>query len=486
MNTILFNTARLIRLTRIVLGLGVALIASGCATNPVTGKSDFVLMSEEREIALGVQSNEQILKQYNVYEHPQLQSYVNRLGQKLANQSHRSHLDFHFTLLDSPEVNAFALPGGYVYITRGIMAYMNNEEQLAGVLGHEIGHVTARHGVRQHGAQTAAGLIGLIATIATGSQQVAQASSQFGGALIRGYGRSHELEADRLGAEYLALTDYDPEKMLGVVGILKNQEEFELQRAREEGRQPRVYHGVFSTHPRNDQRLQEVVRAADKFKNPDAVQTNPEDFLKLMDQVTFGHSEEQGITRGNRFYHKPLDFTLTFPHGWRIENQPQQLVAISPAGDAALIVQIDKLENGESPKQYLHRKFQNLQSGKSISGGSYTGVASGQTPFGDGPFRVISVPHRDSVFVVAGFAKGDRPDNLFIDTGKSIRKLKSSELKHATAKSIKLIRAKSGDSFAKLAKQTDLGKYAEDRLRLLNGMYPDGEPQAGQLIKVIQ
>ena len=160
-----------------------------------------------------------------------------------------------FTLLDSAQVNAFALPGGYVYITRGIMAYMNSEEELAGVLGHEIGHVTARHGVRQHGAQTAAGVIGVLATIATGSREVAQASNQLGGALVRGYGRKHELEADRLGAEYLALTNYDPEKMLDVVEILKDQEEFEIQRAREDGREPRVYHGVYSTHPSNDLRL---------------------------------------------------------------------------------------------------------------------------------------------------------------------------------------------------------------------------------------
>lgn len=480
------KSSNIIRLAKFAIFIAVLSVITGCATNPVSGKSDFVLMSEENEVVLGKQNHEQILKQYKVYENPKLQQYINEVGQKLASQSHRSHLDFYFTLLDSPEVNAFALPGGYIYITRGIMAYMNNEEQLAGVLGHEIGHVTARHGVRQHGAQTAAGIIGLIATIATGSRQVAQASNQLGGALISGYGRNHELEADRLGAEYLARTDYDPEKMLGVVGILKDQEEFELQRAREEGRPPKVYHGVFSTHPRNDQRLQEVIRAADKFKNPDAVETNPENFLRLMNNVTFGHSEEQGITRGNRFYHKSLDFTLTFPENWRIENQPNQLVAIRPDSGAAIIVNIDKLKDGETSAQYLHRNFQNLQNGRSVSGGSYTGIASGQTPFGSGPFRVTSVPHKDNIFVVAGFAKSQPPDQLFIDTAASIRKLKSKERELATAKRIKLIKAKAGDTFAKLARQTDIGNYAAEQLRLLNGMYPDGEPQRGQLIKIIQ
>ena len=275
-----------------VIALGACLLAStGCATNPVSGESNFVLMSEEQEIAMGKKNHVEVMKQYKEYQNPTLQAYVDEIGQKLAEAGHRGHLDYTFTLLDSPQVNAFALPGGYIYITRGIMAYMNNEEQLAGVLGHELGHVTARHGVRQHGAQTAASVIGVLATIATGSKQVAQASSQVGGALVSGYGRQHELEADRLGAEYLARTGYDPEKMLGVVGILKDQEEFEKQRAREEGREPRVYHGVYASHPENDDRLQEVIRAADKFKNPDARQTNPEVFLGLMEDVTLLRSK---------------------------------------------------------------------------------------------------------------------------------------------------------------------------------------------------
>jgi len=459
---------------------------AGCATNPVSGDSDFVLMSEEQEVAMGAQSHQQVMKQYEVYQNPELQKYVDEIGQKLAKKSHRENLDFHFTLLDSPEVNAFALPGGYVYITRGIMVYMNSEEQLAGVLGHEIGHVTARHSVRQHGAQTAAGLIGVLATIATGSQQVAQASNQLGGALISGYGRGHELEADRLGAEYLARTGYDPEKMLGVVGILKNQEEFELQRAREEGRQPRVYHGVFSTHPENDQRLQEVIRAADKFKNPDASETDPEIFLRLMDNVTFGHSENQGILRGNRFYHNALDFTLAFPQDWRVENHPERLVAVSPDSSAAMIVQLDVLKGGETTAQFLRRNFGSLENGQPIDGGGYTAIASGQTPFGTGPFRVTSVPHNGRVFVVAGFAKSQRPDQQFVDTAKSIRKLKSKERKMAQAKKITLIRAKATDTFASLASKTDLGEYAEEQLRLLNDMYPDGEPQPGQLIKIVR
>ena len=332
-------------------------VASGCATNPVTGDSDFVLMSEEQEIAMGKQAHAQIMKQYSPYDDPALQAFVDRIGESLAVASHRKNLVFHFTVLDSPEVNAFALPGGYVYITRGIIAYMNSEEELAGVLGHEIGHVTARHSVRQHRDQTLAGAAGVVTAILTGSSAAADMVNMGGGALVRGYGRNHELEADRLGAEYLARTGYDPELMLKVVGILKDQEGFEIQRAREENREPRNYHGIFSTHPRNDQRLQEVIAAANKFKNPAAKHTDPGNFLRLLDGLTFGNGEDQGIVRDNHFYHKGLDVTVTFPSQWRIENQPTQLVAVRPDNAAAMIVQIDDQNRRETPAQYLHRKF---------------------------------------------------------------------------------------------------------------------------------
>ena len=128
---------------------------SGCASNPVSGKQDFVMMSEQQEIALGRSSDAEVRKQYKVYANPALQSYVDRVGQKVAAHSHRPNIHYHFTVLDTPEINAFALPGGYVYITRGILAYLNSEAEMAAVLGHEVGHVTARHGVRQQSAAQA-------------------------------------------------------------------------------------------------------------------------------------------------------------------------------------------------------------------------------------------------------------------------------------------------------------------------------------------
>ncbi len=458
----------------------------GCATNPVTGKQNFVLMSEEQEVALGKQYHAEVMKQYQVYDDPELNALVQRLGAELAAKSHRSNLNFQFTVLDSPEVNAFALPGGYVYITRGIIAYMNSEEQLAGVLGHEIGHVTARHSVRQHATSTAAGVLGAIATIATGSQSVNQLSNTLGGALVSGYGRSHELEADRLGAEYLAVTGYDPQMMLGVVGILKDQEAFELQRAREENRQPRVYHGLFATHPDNDRRLQEVVRAAEKFKNPEAKRTDSDAFLRALDNMTFGHGEDQGIVRGNRFYHKNLDFTIAFPEGWRIDNQPDRLLAVSADNNAVFMVRIDNRKQSESPERYLQRNFNQLSSVQKIDNDSATALVRGENPFGTNTMRVAAVFQRDQVYVMYAAARGALPDRQFIDSVKSIRALNSRERELASARHIRLIRARSGDTFSSLARRSDLDAYAEEQLRLLNGMYPDGEPKAGQWIKIVE
>lgn len=459
---------------------------AGCATNPVTGNPNFVLMSEEQEIALGRQYHEQVMKEYTEYKDPALNALVQRLGKELAAESHRNELEWTFTLLDSPEVNAFATPGGYVYITRGIIAYMNSEEELAGVLGHEIGHVTARHGVRQQSAQTSAGLVSGILAAVTGVQAVGQVSNALGQVAVRGYGRNHELEADRLGAEYLAETGYDPEKMLGVVGLLKDQEEFEKARAQAENREPRTYHGVFSTHPRNDQRLQEVVRAAEKFRNPNPKQTNPEEFLKTLDGVAFGSSEEQGVLRGNKFYHKGLDLGLTLPPEWKVDNQPTQLVVVSPGQDRAIIITI--ADASTSPEQYLRSNYQNLQSLQSIGGDAYTGIA--QLPSGSGqrPARVAATRHQGKIIGVNGLSKSGQilPDDEIYEVVRSVRSLNAEERKLASAKKIDLVRAKPGDSFASLAKESDLEEYAEEQLRLLNGKYPDGEPAPGEMVKIIR
>ena len=463
-----------------------ALALCGCAVNPVTQRSDFVLMSEEQEIALGARSHGQIMRQYRAYDDAALQAVVTRIGRQLAAVSHRSHLDFHFTVLDSPEVNAFALPGGHIYITRGIIAYMNSLEELAGVLGHEIGHVTARHGVRQHAASAAAGFLGALITAAAGDNEAAgDVTDMLGGALISGYGRKHELEADRLGAEYLARGGYEPRKMLEVIGILKDREEFEKARAREEGREPSNYHGIFSTHPDNDRRLREVVAAADRHKREGVKPADRARFLRLLEGVTFGESERDGITRGRRFYHRELDLFAEFPAEWRIHNLPAQLRAVRADNRAALFIEI-KERNGGDARRHLLREYPGIREVRALGRGRHAGVITANTAFGKIPAQIAAVAHGDGTLFVAGFAEDGIPKREVLNTAKSLRRLKAGERKLAKARRIRIVRAAGGRRFADYARGAGLGAHGADQLRLLNGVYPNGEPAAGKLIKIIR
>ena len=182
------------------------------------------LMTEKSEIAKGRKMHEEMMSKGARYDDEELQAYVQRIGARMAAISHRPHLEYTFTVIDDQNINAYALPGGFIYINRGLLGYMENEAQLAAVLGHEIGHVTAKHASRQQTANATNKLVQLVALLATRNYDVANTASMLGTGLVRGYGREHELEADRLGAEYLHATGYDTDALLDVIGILKNQE----------------------------------------------------------------------------------------------------------------------------------------------------------------------------------------------------------------------------------------------------------------------
>ncbi len=290
--------------------VALAITLAGCSSNPVTGGKDFSLINKDQEVAMGRQGHQSILKTMKRYNNANLQAYVNGIGQTLARKSHRNKLKYTFTVLDDPTVNAFALPGGYIYITTGLMAYLNSEGELAGVLGHEIGHVTARHGVKQQSAGIASSILIDIITRNAGKAN-AGSLNQIGTALIRGYGRDHELEADRLGAEYLARVGYQPQSMIDVVSVLKAQEEFDKFQARQEGRKSRAYHGVFASHPSNDLRLQKVIAAAKSIKTAGTRSTNHDGYLQHINGMKYrinknsygriiaGRATTRGLTYAN-------------------------------------------------------------------------------------------------------------------------------------------------------------------------------------------
>ncbi len=486
---------RLPRALRTALLTAVALSAinlGGCATNPVTGGADFVLMSEAQEIQLGRGSDPKIREQYGVYDDDKLQAYVQQVGERVAARSHRPQLKYRFTVLDSPDVNAFALPGGYIYITRGIMSYLNSEAELAAVLGHEVGHVTARHSVRQYSAATAGQVL---TSILLRSQAGQDLFNVLGQALLSGYGRDQELEADRLGAQYLARTGYDPDAMIEVVGVLKNQEQFENQRAKAENREPRNYHGVFASHPSADQRLQEVVAEARTVKAAGTTRVERNEYLRQIDGMIFGDSAKAGIRKGSGFYHRDLNFAVQFPAGWRLENSPTAVVAQSPNSDALVLMRTAVFNKGQSPSEFLkaHLKVQTLRNGSAISGvaaPSYSGFTPLTTPFGRRDTRVSVVFRDTEAFLFFAAAKTDQTaaqlDEKFLATARSLHGLSPDEKRIADGLRLRIIRADAQASFAGLARKSPITNYAESVLRLINDKYPAGEPTPGQSIKIIQ
>jgi predicted Zn-dependent protease len=469
-----------------------ALALANCAQNPVTGNPNLVLISEPQEIAIGKREDTNVRRQYGIYDDAQLQDFVNEIGQRLAKQSHRPGLEYRFLVMDSPEVNAFALPGGYIYVTRGILAYLNSEAELAGVLGHEIGHVTARHSVQQLSASTVANVGAGILQIfvpQAGGVLGSNVVNILGGALLSGYGREHELEADRLGAEYLARTGYDPQAMVKVVGVLKNQELFDAEVAKAEGRQPRAYHGLFASHPDNDTRLQQVVGEATRFKQT-TTHSGQEDFLRRADHMVFADSPKQGVVRNHYFYHADLGISMRLPAGWRIQNRPQNLIATSPGGEAF----IDLRSGGamkDSPADMLRRALR-LSSDvevKPLLVNELQGAIVDTTVNGR-PTRVACIYHGSSAYLIGAQARTATAFGQWEDAMQtslmSFHAITEEERALARPLRLRVITARPGVSFAELARRSPLGRFAEGHLRVINGMYPSGEPVAGQPLKIVE
>lgn len=475
-----------------------ALALGSCASNPVTGRPDLVFSSEKAEVERAREVHPLLLQQFGgVYEDIQVQQYVNEIGQRAAKVSHRPQLQYTFTVLDSEDINAFTTGGGYVYITRGILIFLNSEAELMAVLGHEIGHVSARHPVRQQTQSTLSGIGAAAVGIVTGSGDLAGLANYAGAALVTGYGRDMELEADRLGAEYLVAAGFAPEHMIDVVRLLKNQELFEVQRAREEKRDPHIYHGVFASHPDNDQRLTEVVKAANKLENAgDKVDPGKARYLRAIEGLPVGASRAQGVLKGNRFYHADLGFTLAFPSGWRVQNQADRLLAVAPAKDSILQMQTQAPPPNTSPKEFLSRLLAraNAGQGEAIEVNGLQGytvvVRSVNTDLGVVPMRYAVVFHNNLAYVFGGASKASSgvpsADALFMSTIKTFRRLKGNEQLLAEPHKIKTITADANTRIADLARTSPIKEYAAEQLRLMNDLYPNKEPKAGQLLKIVE
>ena len=493
---------------------GLLLAACASVTNPVTGERELTVMDERAEIAEGAKAHPQIVKEYGVVADAGLQAYVSEVGQRLAAQSHRANLKWRFTVLDSPEVNAFALPGGYVYVTRGILAYLDSEADLAGVLGHEIGHVTARHGAQAATRQARAGVGVFAATLGgvlleaigvPGAAQAASDLSRLGAAgLIARYGRDQELQADQLGAEYLARTRYDPGHMVEVIQVLKDQERFAAEVARAAGRAPPEGAGWLASHPSNDQRLAEIRSTATRLAGgrpggwADGGRAR---YLQAIEGLGFGDGRAQGVVRGRNFFHEPLGVAITAPVGWRIANGSDALTLINGAGDAALVMKLvppDVVERTGSSHEAILRGALGATEGRAekltLGGGLPATFFAGtrrdrQGAVGVLEATVVSGPV-GQVFVLGRVARDsaarERARGALREAELSFRTLDGAERAAARPWRVRVVPFPPG-GFAALARSSPIAELPEQQLRLLNGVYGErSDPKRGERVKVIE
>ena len=354
-------------------------VSPGCSVNPATGQRQLVLIGEQGEIRMGREADQQIQAQMGLYSDDSWQLYLQQLGSELAAQSERPQLPWTFRVIDDPIVNAFALPGGFIYVTRGILTHFNSEAELASVLGHEIGHVTGRHGVEQASRAKLAGIGLAVGSIA--SPEFARFGDVIGqgvGLMFLKFGRDDERQADDLGLRYMTRGNYRPDEMPKVFRTLER-----VSAAQGAGRVP----AWASTHPDPGNRAQRISQQIAQLPpDPNRVKVNRDSYLERLDNMAYGQNPREGYSIGNTFYHPEMKFRLTFPDGWKIVNQRQAVGAISPQQDALVVL---TLVSEGSPEEAQRAFFarEGIERGEAWQGGfSYF-----RTPLNEQQRRIVGL-----------------------------------------------------------------------------------------------
>ena len=320
---------------RMMLVCGLAAIQSslfaGCATNPATGKQQIMMVSEQQEISLGKQEDQNVVQSMGLYDDPQLQQYVEDLGLELARKSERPNLPWSFRVVDDPVVNAFALPGGYIYITRGILAYMGSEAQLVSVLGHEIGHVTARHSANQISKSQLANIgLGLGMAVAPEIAAAGDLLMAGTGLLFLKFSRDDERQADDLGLRYAQRANYDLYEATAMHDTLRR-----VGSLSDSGGVP----GWASTHPEPENRIERIESRIAAMGEPSTEgRVERRRFLQQIDGISFGDNPREGFFEGDRFWHPDMAFRFDIPQNWLGVNQRQSAGGLSPNRDAAVVL----------------------------------------------------------------------------------------------------------------------------------------------------
>ena len=467
----------------------IALSIAACATNPVTGEKEFSLMSEAQEIELGKQMDVQVRQEMGVYEDAELQRYVETIGVRLARSSERPNLPWHFAVVDEPAINAFALPGGYIYLTRGILPFLDDEAELAGVLGHEIGHVTARHSAQQYTKATSAGIGVTLLSIFVPEARPFQGLTETAlGVLFLKYGRDDELQADALGVKYTSATGWNP---AGVAGMLRTLARLDEANGSREG-----VPNWLSTHPAPADRVEKVMALVQQ--SPGTVGTSgtvdETGFLRQVDGLVYGDSPSDGIVRGNAFLHPELRLSITFPDKWEIRNSPTQVLAKAPDRENYMLLQLVPNASGSIEQiargTMANAGFQELNGERSRVNGldAYVGMYQGQMQgLGNTVTLAAHIVHDRNVYLFAGLAPANQFEAVqrpMAQSIRSFRELSREEAENIRPNRVDLYTVRQGDTWQSIAERTG-GVIRPATLAIMNNSEPNRQPRAGERIKIV-
>jgi predicted Zn-dependent protease len=479
---------QIVALTAFLMASAILFWVVSCALNPVTGERELMLLSETDEIRLGDKTDGQVVKSYGMYDDAALSGYVEDLGRRLAKVSHRSHLPFHFKVLDSAVVNAFAVPGGYVYLTRGILSYLNSEAELAGVIGHEIGHIAARHSAVQYSRAQLAQVGLAVGVILSEDFREYAGLAQLGvGMLFMKFSRDNERQADDLGVEYSSKAGYDARHMANFFSSLER-----LHPSSDRSGLP----GWFSTHPNPPDRIRAVQQRAREWAQrlpAKKLQVNRDAYLRQIDGLVFGEDPRQGYVDDDVFYHPGLTFQFPVPSGWKLNNTPAQVQMVTEKKDAVILF---SLAPGSSPRE-VARKFIAETKAQVISSDAIeVHRLPAQRLISDiatqkGPIRIMSyfIQKEERIYVFHGFASQalfQQHTDVFKHTMGGFRNL--TDRKRIDVEPDRLrIQATKGDATLKAALRS-FGVPDEEleEISLLNGKLLEDRIPAKTLIKLVK
>jgi len=470
---------------------------AACSTNQATGRNQFTgLMPASQEAAIGAQEHKKILAQFGgEVKDKALRDYVTRVGGKIVPHTERPDVNYTFTLLDSPIVNAFAVPGGYVYVTRGILTLAKNEAELAAVIAHEIGHITARHSAERYSTSVVTGIGANILSAALNVNGASQALGLGTNLYLKSYSRSQEHEADDLGVRYLSRAGYNPDAMANFLQALENHSALE---AAEAGRKQNNIPNYLSTHPVTAERITRSFAKADTFPEG-ANRTNRIDFLKAINGMEVGDSAAQGFVDNGRFVHPELGFLFTLPANYRTENSAQAFIAQSRnRNGGALVLTSGKKRSDQSIDDYLRQNVLKGDLSTARDFGTNT-INSLRTASVERSGRVNNT-RANIRTIVYQFGK-DRVYQIDLimpqtaaqsdikrlqDSAFSFRKMTSADKRKYRPKRMAFRVAKAGDSVAKFASLFPYDdNLNERRFRVLNGLKPNDLLIARQSYKII-